>query len=83
MRETPKSTKSGTVNPQGSSQKQERRKMEKYWAIAQSDKYPDIHVKEIKAKTQEEAVIIAKEWHKEDIGFPYNLVVTKELIRYK
>lgn len=56
--------------------------MGKYWAIAQSDKYPDIYVKEIEAKTQEEAVIIAKEWHKEDIGFRYNLVVTEELIRY-
>ncbi len=55
--------------------------MEKYWAIAQSHKYPDIYVKEIDADTEAEAIAIAKKWHEEDVGFRYNLIVTKELFR--
>ncbi|MDP2669218.1 MAG: hypothetical protein Q8P07_05300 [bacterium] len=51
-----------------------------YWAIATSTKYPDVYVHKIEdATSDKEATEKAKEWHKEDVGFRYTYVVTKEI----
>lgn len=55
--------------------------MEKYWAIAQSHKYPDIFIKEIEAESEAEAITVAEKWRSEQLGFRYDLVVARELFR--
>jgi hypothetical protein len=54
-------------------------KVKVYWAIAQSTKYPDIYVKRIEALSNTEAVEKAEAWYKNDIGFVYSYVLTKEI----
>jgi len=51
-----------------------------YWAIAKSSKYPtSTYVERIEAANDDEAIKKAEEWHREDIGPVYTLVVAKEI----
>ncbi|OGF61783.1 hypothetical protein A2662_04400 [Candidatus Giovannonibacteria bacterium RIFCSPHIGHO2_01_FULL_45_33] len=51
-----------------------------YWAIAKSEKYPDVYVEKIDAKNDDEADKKAFEWNRDHNGFRYTYLVAKEIL---